>query len=87
MAVEVKRKNNENTYSLLRRFQDKVKKGRVLTLSKKNSFYQKEKTKRQRKKDALRRSDVRKKRDYLIKIGKLVNEPMIPGKGKPMSKR
>lgn len=74
MPVEVKRKSNENTYSLMNRFKDKVKKGRVLTLAKSSSYYQKEKSKRQQKKDALRRKNYREKRDYLIKIGK-IEEP------------
>ena len=34
------KKPGENTYGLLRRFSDKVKKGRVLTLAKKNNYFQ-----------------------------------------------
>jgi len=75
MAVEVKRKANENTYSLLRRFSDKVKKGRVLTLTKGNMYHAKKRNARQIKKDALRRKEYRAKREYLIKIGKISDEP------------
>lgn len=71
MPVEVKRKPNESTFSLLRRFQDKIKKSRVITLSKKGAHYEKKKNTRQVKKDALRRLKIRRQREYLEKIGKL----------------
>lgn len=74
MPVEIKRKSNESTYSLLRRFADKVKKGRVLTLAKKNMHYEKPKNKRQLKVNAMRRLYNRQRRDYLIKIGEISEE-------------
>lgn len=78
MAVEVKRKSNESTYSLLNRFKDKVKKGRVLTLAKKNLYHQKKKNKLQQKKEAVRRLGNRERRAFLIKTGK-INEETILG--------
>ncbi len=74
MAVEVKARSNENAYGLLRRFQDKLKKSRAINLAKKNMRYEKTKTKRQRKVEALNRLAYRRKREYLIKIGKLSEE-------------
>ena len=74
MAVEIKRKSNENTYSFLRRFSDKVKKGRVLNLSKKNLYFQKDKNKAEQKDDALRREKRRAQREFLIKTGKIIEE-------------
>jgi len=71
MAVEIKRRSGENTYSLLRRFKDKVKKGRVLSLAKGNVCYQKPLSKRKQKENAKRRQLNRERRDYLIKIGKI----------------
>ncbi len=74
MPVEIKKKSNESTYSLMRRFQDKLKKSRVMSLAKQNMFYQKPKNKRHQKEDALRRKANRERRDYLIKIGKISDE-------------
>ena len=76
MPVEVKRKSNENAFGLMRRFSDKVKKGRVLTLAKKNAYYQKKKNKRQQKEEALRRAANREKREFLIRTGK-IKEDML----------
>lgn len=79
MPVEVKRKANENTYGLMRRFSDKVKKGRVLTLTKKNMYFQKKTNKTQQKQDAIRRKYNRDKREFLIKTGKITEEAIIGG--------
>jgi ribosomal protein S21 len=82
MPVEVKRKQNESTYGLLRRFQDKVKKSRAVILAKKRKHFEKPKSKRQTKKDALCRAEGRKKRAFLIKTGRLVEETMEMGRNK-----
>jgi ribosomal protein S21 len=74
MPVEVKRKSNENTFGLLSRFKDKVRKGRILSLTKQNSYFQKPKNKLQKKKDALRRINKTAKRDFLIKTGQMEEE-------------
>ena len=71
MAVEVKRKSNENMYGLLTRFKDKVKKGRVLSLVKKSMNRQKPLNKLAQKQQALRRKKNKEQREYLIKIGKI----------------
>lgn len=84
MPVEVKRKQNESTYSLLRRFQDKVKKSRAVILAKKRKHHEKPKTKRQTKKDALCRAEGRKKRAFLIKTGRLVEENGEMGRNKKL---
>ena len=87
MPVEVKRRPNESTYSLLRRFQDKVKKSRAVVLAKKNKHFEKAKTKHQTKKDALRRLELRKKRDFLIKTGKITEEMLEQNFGKGKHKK
>ena len=76
MAIEVKRKNNESTYSLLRRFQDRIKKGRVLNLAKKGMYFEKKPNKRLIQESALRRKENREKRDYLIRVGKITEDTL-----------
>jgi ribosomal protein S21 len=75
MAIEIKRKNNESNESLLRRFQDRIKRSRTLIVAKKKRYFEKEKTKRARREDAKRRKYNREKRAYMIKIGKLPETP------------
>lgn len=69
-------------YGLLRRFQDVFRKSRVNVLARQNMYYQKPANKAFIKKDALRRKYNREKRDYLIRIGKISDEPVAPGRGK-----
>lgn len=71
MAVEVKRKGNESSESLLRRFQDKIKRSRTLNAVKRNFFHHKKISKTQAKTDALVRKYNRAKREFMIKTGKL----------------
>ncbi len=78
MAVEVKRKGNESSESLLRRFQDKIKRSRTLNAVKRNLFHHKKLGKTQSKQDALVRKYNRAKREYMIKTGKLP-EPSTRG--------
>ena len=87
MPVEIKRKANESTYSLLTRFKDKVKKGRVLALAKKGMYWQKKKSKHQIKKDALRREYNRARRKYLIKVGKIDEDMIGQGNNKKYGKK
>jgi len=74
MPVEVKRKSNENTFSFLNRFKDKVKKGRVLSLAKGNAYFSKKTSRNKQKAEALRRKKYQAKREFLIKTGK-IEEP------------
>lgn len=88
MAVEVKRKGNESTESLIRRFSKRMLQSGVIWKAKKDRFYHKDESKRQMKEDALRRLYVQKKRDYLRKIGKLVEEDSLSfGKGQYTQRR
>lgn len=80
MSVQIKRKPKENMYSLLRRFQDVFRKSRINILAKQNMSFSKPLTKQQIKKDALRRKYNRERRDYLIRIGKISDEPIAPGR-------
>jgi ribosomal protein S21 len=82
MAIEVKRKSNESNFSFLRRFQDRIKKGRVLNLAKKGMYYEKPISERQTKEDALRRKNNREKREYMIRTGQITEEPTTIGGGR-----
>ena len=69
--LEVKRKDNESFEGLMRRFSKKLlQSGRIIQI-KKIKFYQKPLNKRAVKLRALRREELKRKREYLRKIGKL----------------
>ncbi|PJA92911.1 MAG: 30S ribosomal protein S21, partial [Candidatus Komeilibacteria bacterium CG_4_9_14_3_um_filter_37_5] len=65
MALEVKRKQGETFESLLRRFTKRTIQSGKLLQAKKIKYYQKPKTKRERKESALKREDFRKFREHL----------------------
>ncbi|MFH1457125.1 MAG: hypothetical protein ABIF17_03350 [Patescibacteria group bacterium] len=79
VAIEIKRKGNESNESLLRRFQERIKRSRVLNLKKQTMHHTKDKNKAKAKKDALIRNYNRSKREFLIKIGKLPETPIRGG--------
>lgn len=69
--VEVKKRENESSESLVRRFTKRVQQSGVLLRAKKRRFYENPKNKRAVKEDALRRMAIREQREILRKIGKL----------------
>lgn len=69
--IEVKKRDNESTESLLRRFSKRVQQSGVLLRAKKRRFYEAPKNKRAQRDDALRRKGIREQRDILRKLGKL----------------
>ncbi|MBI3573123.1 MAG: 30S ribosomal protein S21 [Candidatus Kerfeldbacteria bacterium] len=69
--IEVKKRNNESTESLLRRFSKRVQQSGVLLRAKKRRFYEPPKNKRAVRSDALRRAAIREEREVLRKLGKL----------------
>ena len=70
-VFEVKRRQGESIESLLRRFKQGLLRGRVLIKVKEGQFYQREKSKGEKREKALRRKIVQEKKEYLRKIGKL----------------
>lgn len=70
-VVEVKKREHESTESLIRRFQRKVVASGILLAAKRGRFYEPPKSKERRRTDALRRSELRKERELLRKLGKL----------------
>lgn len=67
--VEVVRKDGESIGSLLRRFTRKVQQNGVLLKARKVRFYEKPRSKRERRRNALFREDLRKKTEKLRKLG------------------
>lgn len=69
--VKVKRRERESTYSLLRRFTERLKQSNLLIEARRARFYQRPKNKRRLKDEALVRAKYRKERKRLIKLGLL----------------
>lgn len=72
--AEVKRKKSETFESLLRRFHKKLQQSGRLIQSRKIRFHERDKNKNAQRKEALRRKQIKEKREYLKKIGKLKDE-------------
>lgn len=68
---EVKRKQSESIENLLRRFKQGIQRGKILIKAQAGQFYQKDKSKRKKREDALRKKKIQEKKEYLIKMGKL----------------
>lgn len=71
---EIKRKPKESFEGFMRRFTKAVQDSGRLLQAKKIRFTSKEKSRPERRKDALKRESIRLKKEYLKKIGKLKEE-------------
>jgi len=80
--VETKRKKRETFGSLIRRFNRKLIQSGRLVQARKVRFYRRPESEFKVRKDALRREAIKKKREYLKKIGKLKEEPRRGMEGK-----
>lgn len=78
MSVSVKRKDGESTGSLLRRFSYLIKRSGVLNVARKKSFFHKEKNKRQRKDEAIKREKILAYRRELEEAGVINPGQPIP---------
>lgn len=76
--VEVKKKKVESFESLVRRFHKKLQQSGLLLQSRKIRYYERPKSRTQAKKEALRKIELRKEREYLRKTGKLKEESTRP---------
>ena len=74
-VAEVKRKKGETFESFVRRFSKKVQQSGRLIQSRKIRYHEKRKNKNAVRAAAARRQEITDKREYLKKIGKLVEEP------------
>lgn len=78
MAVGVRKKDYESSASLLRRFVRRVQQSGVLVNARKGRFHIKPKTRREKQTRALRREELRKLRQELLKLGQIGEREMIP---------
>ncbi|MBM3256105.1 MAG: hypothetical protein FJZ04_01370 [Candidatus Moranbacteria bacterium] len=78
--VEVRKKENENAESLLRRFSRHWQASGIGVRSRKNRFFVKDYTKREKRLRALYREKKRKEYEKLAKLGKLEEEHFRKGK-------
>ena len=69
--VEVRKRDNESTDSLLRRFSRKVQQSGVLLQARKIRFHTRKKGRRKMKEDAIRKAGLQAERDRLIKLGEI----------------
>ena len=72
--AEFKRKRGESFESFLRRFNKGLKDSKKLNVAREKMSLNPEKSKREQKQYALRSLELRKKREYLRKTGKLTEE-------------
>ena len=72
--VDVKRRKSESFESLLRRFTRRVQLSGRLLEARKYRFHSKDPNKTKQKESALRRLELREKREYLLKTGQLIEE-------------
>ncbi len=74
--IEVKKKDRETTDSLIRRFSRRVHQSGVLMRARKSRFQTDEKSKAEKRKEALYKEKIRKEIDKLKKLGKFDDEAL-----------
>ena len=72
--IEVKRKDNESTGSLLRRFSKRIQQSGLLLQARSSRFRDKVKSRTERRKNALRKNEIVAEKEYQRKIGKLEDD-------------
>jgi len=72
--VEVRRRPQETTGAMLRRFTRRVQQSGILLRARKMKSYRPKLTKRMKRERALRRIEIKKERERLVKLGKLTEE-------------
>lgn len=71
MPLEVKRQNRETSQGLVRRFGQRLQRSGILRKVRKNRFKGRTKSDQSKKKEALRREELKKEYAKLEKLGKL----------------
>ncbi len=79
--VEVHKRENESSDSLIRRFSRKVQQSGILLQARKVRYYQRKKSKKKLREEAQRRSELQSERERLIKLGE-IDEFSYPSKGR-----
>lgn len=69
--VEVRKRDNESTDSLIRRFSRKVQQSGVLLQARKIRFYERKKSKHRQREEAQRKAELQAERERLIKLGEI----------------
>ena len=74
--IKVKRKDRETSENLIRRFSRRVQQSGVLMRARKSRFQAEEKSKREKRNEALYKIKIRKEIDKLKKMGKFDDEAL-----------
>lgn len=74
--IEVRKKERETTESLIRRFSRSIQQSGVLVRARKTRFKKDEKSKTEKRNEALYKVKIRKQIDKLKKIGKFDDEAL-----------
>ncbi len=74
--IQVKKKEKESAESLIRRFSRRVQQSGVLRQVRKRRFHQPEKSRTERRQEALYKVDIRKEINRLKKLGKFDDEAL-----------
>lgn len=83
MAVEVRKRDNESSDSLIRRFSRKVQQSGVLLQARKIRYFERKKSKKKVREAAQRREELKAERDRLIKLGEIDEFTMFPNQRGP----
>ncbi|MBZ1348194.1 MAG: hypothetical protein KYQ20_00260 [Candidatus Nealsonbacteria bacterium] len=70
MGLEAKKREGENSQTLVRRFAQRVRKSGILRLARKIRFRERPKSRQMKKKAALRREEMKKEYEKMKKLGK-----------------
>ncbi len=76
MTIEVKKKDRETSESLIRRFSRRVQQSGVLLRARRSRFKKDEKSKREKREEALYKIKIRKEIEKLKKLGKFDEETL-----------
>jgi len=75
-VIEVRKKEKETSESLIRRFSRRVQQSGILPYARKSRFRKDEKSKREKRNEALYKIKIRKEIDKLKKLGKFDEEAL-----------
>lgn len=74
--IEARKKDRETTESLMRRFSRRIQQSGVLVHARRTRFRNEEKSKREKRQEALYKVKIRKEIDKLKKLGKFDEEAL-----------
>jgi len=73
-VAEVKKKKGESFEALVRRFNRRVQQSGKILQARKIRFRQEDKSLTRKRESALRREEIKEKRDFMIKTGKIKDD-------------